>query len=896
MKKLTNIYLSTRAELSLLKDKLYLLLDFLNFKREQTNTILNNILGIAHNELLDENELKIDISIDKENEGFYLLIEIFTSQAFLYVDKIKTQFVKVRFIDASKEHEERIQISILLANPDFYPTTKNLKYAEFILNQLSPDEIEKEFEDENNKLRQRLIKLGKEMANLETKLETRSMFLAYLSHEIRTPMNGILGFTDILLRERNESKQIDYLNKIKTSGNDLLNLVNDILDFSKLEAGKLTIEEVRFNLPKIMEEIKEHFSIQAENKGLDFIIDFQTSKNTFFIGDPLRLKQVLINLINNAIKFTNKGYVKVCIECTEEHEQFENLRFVVKDTGIGIRKEVIGTLFSPYIQADNNISRRFGGTGLGLFICKQLIELMGGIIEVKSEPGKGSEFSFVLPYKVDTNFDDKKIRLNFKGLTSLIVDPYQIGSEVISETLTRVGFESESILFSQDAIRLLEKKAVNNESVDLVIFNFDMPFGHNGAQAAKIIKQNHLLGDIKTIIMSAHNHDEELFDYKEYIDAFISKPVSQEYLINIISTLFATGIEKGEHIKTKHSNENELDLTGLKVLLAEDSEINQKLISELLTFKGAKLTIVNDGKKAIEIAKAKEFDVILMDINMPYTDGFEASLEINQKNKIVPIIAITAQEKEKNEQFKAGIVDYIIKPFKPKELYLKILKWTSGREKFEYNPEELVEYEYLGNNIHDLKLLGVNIDEGLKRVNGKINVYKSLLKNFRKNYLRLRNDFESAYNNGQINEAERLIHTIKGASGTIGALKLSILAKEFETNLKSGLDHRMSKKSFFYELEKLLHNLAYLNESEKGDNKKVMSEEEIKDVVTALKEANESLDYDIGRTVNIVDNLVKTSKNTQLSDELNKIANTVYEFQIDRIKSAINNFINQHKF
>ncbi len=895
MSKLAEIYLSTKTELSLLKDKLYLFLEFLKFKAEKVNTIVKSILEISYNELLDENEVRIDVSIEEENEGYCLVFKIFTPQAFLYIDKNKNKFDKVDLVNSAIDSKKHMLISIQLTSSDFYPGIKILKHAEFILNQLSPDEMVRELEEENNKLRQRLIRVGKEREMLETKLETRSMFLAYLSHEIRIPMNGILGFADILSREENESKRIDFLNKIKTSGNDLLNLVNDILDFSKLEAGKLNVENVRFNLSKIMEEINEHFSVQAENKGLDFIIDMHLKRKTFFVGDPLRLKQVLINLINNAVKFTNEGYVKVSVESTEENEQFENLSFIVKDTGIGIRKEVIGKLFSPYIQADDKISRRFGGTGLGLFICKQLIELLGGVIEVKSEPGKGSEFSFVLPYKVDPNFNDEKAESNFYGLKAIIVDSYQIGNEAISETLTRIGFKSESVLFCQNAIELLKKNAENKQPVDLAIINYDMPFGLNGAQTAKLIKQDLLIGDTKIIIISAYNHDEELVDYTDYFDAFINKPVSQEALLKIVANIFNERITTDSNNNIYDLEKSEFDLVGLKVLLADDSTVNQELVSELLGSKGVNLTVVDDGKKAIETAVSGRFDLILMDINMPGISGIEASLEISRNNQNVPIIAITAHENIKNEQFATGIVDYIIKPFESEELCFKIMKWVSRRKDLKYKPvNEFAKSDYFSPNLNRLKSLGIDIDGGLKRVNGKTSVYESLLNNFRKSYFGLRDDFERLFKTGQIDEAKRLVHTVKGASGTLGASKLSILAKELETDLKNDQDHRISKRSFFNELESFLNNLSYLGEIEENKNIGIVSTKEIKKIVAVLEKANECLDYDVGQTISIIDSLVEESKSSHFYNEVSKIAAIAYSFQIEDIKSVINGFIKKY--
>lgn len=898
MNKLAQIYLSTKAELSLFKDKLYLLLEFLEFEKGKVNQIVMSVEKIIFNELLDEYELKIEIFIREENENYYLVFEIYTPRAVLYKDKSGDQFDKTILIDSTQENGKCIQTWVLLTISDFYPTSKFLKHAEFILNQLSSNEIIREFEEENHKLRQRLNGLSDELRTLKVKLENRSMFLAYLSHEIRTPMNGILGFTDILLSEGIEPEQADYLNKIKTSGNDLLNLVNDILDFSKLEAGRLAVESIQFNLFKIIEEIDEYFSGLARSKGIDFMIDIQTYKNRTFIGDPLRLKQVLMNLINNAIKFTNEGTVTVRIESTEDQEHFQNLRFVVKDTGIGIRKEVIGKLFSPYIQADDEISRRFGGTGLGLFICKQLVELMGGIIDVKSSPGQGSEFSFVLPYTVDNEFEDENIGFNFKGLKSLVVDSYQISNDAISEILTRAGFVNESLLFSQDAIALFQKSVREKAPFDLVIINYDMPFGPNGAQTAKIIKENSLNEAVKVIVISVYNREQEYIDNKHF-DAFVIKPISQSVLLKTVGAIFSNRQETLTLDNVFQTQEEAYDFSGVRILLADDSNISQEFISELVTRKGAYITIVNDGKKAIEKVSTEHFDIILMDINMPEIDGIEASKEISKINKDVniPIIAITADEKWEIEQENTGIVDSIIKPFAYDELYLKISKWVTGGKPPKYESRvDSANKQSIGVHLQILKNYGIDVDAGLKRVNYKIDVYENLLNIFRKNYFGLKTDFERAIKNGQAIEGKRLIHTVKGASATIGASRLANLAIRFEADLINDRDYKITKSSFFRELEKFMKNTDYLDEIGASNSKKMKSKEEIKKIITALDEAYEYLNHDIGQTITIIDQLVEMNRDSQLYQGLRKIAEIAYSFQMENTRRAITRFINQHKF
>ena len=720
------------------------------------------------------------------------------------------------------------------------------------------------------------------------------MFLAYFSHEIRTPMSGILGFTEILLNEAENHKRVKYLNKIKNSGNDLLNIVNDILDFSKLEAGKIEIDNKSFNIVEIMTDIEEMFIDQAQSKGIDFRIELKDELcKVNLVGDPLRLKQVLINLVNNAIKFTNEGNVNVQIKRFQEKSSKQQLHFVVSDTGIGIRKEAINKLFSPFIQADSDISKRFGGTGLGLYICQHLIELMGGTIEVNSIPGEGSTFSFLLPFEINNAIQAKSPRINFSGLNCLIVDPYLISCEVISETLFRAGFENESISFSRDALDRLKAKHAANKPVDLVIINFDMPFGPNGGQMAKKIKEDPFLKETKVVLINIYEHGNEIEKYSRFIDASLKAPISKKELLRTLANIFKDNLNYGTELQKNRPDARTTKKDVIKILLAEDSKINQELISELLSNEEILLTIVENGRAALKKIATENYDLILMDINMPELDGIEASKIIRNRkeNRNIPIIAITGEKEDIDFYLSSGINDYIVKPFKTKELYSKISKWTRPIRSFDYSNSKPQENLIL-RKFDGLRKIGVDIEDGVNRVNGKVNTYESLLKNFKSRYQNLKKEYEEAVSNKDFIVAKRLIHTIKGASGAIGAIELSKLADEFELELKNdNILRREKEASFFVLLKETLNEITQLFDDRRDKSTEEITKEQQVTIISSLKKAHEFLSRDLGIVINEMDYALEISKDTGFSGQMSNLADIVNNFDIEKAKTALEKFI-----
>jgi two-component system sensor histidine kinase/response regulator len=616
----------------------------------------------------------------------------------------------------------------------------------------------------------------------EDATKVKAEFLANMSHEIRTPMNAVIGLAHLCLRTDLSAKQRDYVGKIHNAGTSLLSIINDILDFSKIEAGKLDIENVTFEIDSVMSNISTMVAQKIQDKGLELLFNISPKIPHALLGDPLRLGQVLINLLGNAVKFTERGEICLIGEILERTGNKVKLRFSVKDTGIGMTKEQANRLFQAFSQADTSTSRKYGGTGLGLAISKRLVELIGGSIWVVSEPGKGSTFSFTGWFGLSEMDPRRVVPTRLGSLKTLIVDDNAAAREVLENLMSTVGGEIEQVASGAEAIDAV-KRAEAGRPFDLVLLDWRMP-GLDGVETARRIRADGSLKRVPAIVIVTAFGREEVHTEAERagVDGFLVKPVNRSMLVDMLVDIFAPEHRAAAREAIKATA---YDLNGLRVLLAEDNTINQQIAVELLEGVGVSIDVASNGREALSMLLADggntQYDVVLMDLQMPEMDGYQATARIRAAPSLaeLPIIAMTAHAtaEERDRCLVAGMRGHITKPIDPELLYRTLMQF--------HRPGQVTTMAGKPVNRSSRaaglpEIAGLDVADGLSRVGGNMKLYRSLLGQF----VEQQADAVSAVRAGlecqDLALVKRLIHTLKGVCGSLGAKNISGLATELE--------------------------------------------------------------------------------------------------------------------